>query len=60
MDKPKFDIPTFDLPGDTEMALDISIKAVDIQKMLKGINPSKSQGPNSIHSRIYKELAEEI
>jgi len=38
----------------------ITITAKGIEKILKGLNPSKAKGPDNIHSRILKELAVEL
>ena len=39
-------------------AITITVKGVE--KILKGINPSKAKGPDNIHPRVLKELASEL
>ena len=38
----------------------INITAKGVEKILKGINPSKAKGPDNIHPRVLKELATEL
>ena len=39
---------------------DITIAVKGVKKILKGLNPSKAKGPDSIHPRVLKELAAEL
>ena len=38
----------------------ISVTPKDVAKLLSGLSPSKSQGPDMIHPRVLKKLANEI
>ena len=39
---------------------DIKVTVKGVTKLLKGLNPSKASGPDKIHPKILKELAEEL
>ena len=39
---------------------DIVVSAVGVTKLLKGLNPSKTLGPEELHPRVIKELASEL
>ncbi|MES9950854.1 MAG: reverse transcriptase family protein, partial [Candidatus Thiodiazotropha sp.] len=39
---------------------DIVVSSEGVTKLLKGLNPSKALGPDELHPRVLKELAEEL
>src|SRR6056300_297647 len=53
---------TPDLPNRNinPMPLREEISEIIVSKLLKGLNPSKSPGPDKLHPRILKELAETL
>ena len=53
---------TPDLPGISvkQSLSDISFTEVDVLKLLRGLKPDKSPGPDMIHPQLLKECAEEL
>ena len=52
-------IPQFG-PRDVTQLNELKVSEEDIAKKLKSLNISKSPGPDNVHPRVLKELAEEL
>ena len=54
------DIPTLPKQNFTETLDDVIISEEGIRKKLRTLNPGKSPGPDLVHPRVLKELAEAL
>ena len=61
-DEPRGPLPDFTLPTGTEAPIidPMEMNREDIRKKLTSLNPNKSSGPDGVHPRILKEVANEI
>lgn len=55
----KTDIPGFS-PEMGSSLKDVKIGEEDVIKRLKGLNPNKAMGPDNMHPKLLKELAEQL
>ena len=53
-------VPTFKNKSYHNILSNIEIKTEEVRKKLSNLNPCKSAGPDGIHSRILKELSDEL
>ena len=53
------ELPPFDVQVDKDIC-DVTINVQEVRELLKSVNTSKSTGPNEIHPRFLKELADHL
>lgn len=58
-DEPPDSLPPLSPSAHNSMP-DIHISPTGVLKLLKGLNPHKAMGPDNLHPRVLKELANEI